>query len=358
MQRTSIRALIGTGLATMLLVAACGGGGAATPTPAAPTEGTATILPTTGSTTGPTSAAATTGPTSAAATTGAATTGPTQGPVVTAAPAATQVATGPANLNAAQEVQAGKQFDVTWTGPNAQGDYITIVLASAAKWTNESYFDTLNATSPRQLTAPSVDGAYALWYVSGADDSILARRAIRVTPFQGDLSAPASVMAGSKFKVTWHGPNGPRDYVTIVKSGATKWTDESYFYTTVGSPGTLIADIKPGSYELWYVIGSDSAVKARRSITVTPYVVTLKAPATVSKGAHFNVKWTGPNGPQDYITIVPAGSAPGSYGSYAYTQNGSPVSLTAPTTAGNYEIWYASDRVKDLVFKKITIKVK
>lgn len=348
MQRTSIRASIGTGLATMILVAACGGGGAATPTPAAPTEGTAT--------TGPTGA--TTGPTSPGATTGAATTGPTQGPVVTSAPPATQVATGPANLDAAQEVQAGKQFDVTWTGPNAQGDYITIVLASATKWTNESYFDTQNATSPRKLTAPSADGAYALWYVSGADDSILARRAIRVTPFQGDLSAPASVMAGSKLKVVWHGPNGPRDYVTIVKSGATKWTDESYFYTTVGSPGTLVADIKPGSYELWYVIGSDSAVKVRRPITVTPYVVTLSAPGTVAKGAQFKVKWTGPNGPQDYITIVKAGSAPGSYLSYAYTQNGSPVTLTAPTTSGNYEIWYASDRVKDIVFKKINIKVK
>ena len=356
MHGTSIRASVGAGLATMILVAACGGGGAATPTPAAPTEGTATTVPTAAAAT---AGAATAGaPTAGAATAGAATAGPTQGPVVTAVPAATQVATGPANLDAAQEVLAGTQFEVAWTGPNAQGDYITIVLASATKWTDESYFDTLNATSPRKLTAPSVDGAYALWYVSGADDSILARRAIRVTPFQGDLSAPASVMAGSKLKVVWHGPNGPQDYVTIVKSGATKWTDESYFYTTVGSPGTLIADIKPGSYELWYVIGSDSAVKVRRSITVTPYVVTLKAPGTVSKGAHFTVKWTGPNGPQDYITIVPAGSAPGTYLSYAYTQNGSPVTLTAPTTAGNYEIWYASDRVKDLVFKKINIKVK
>jgi Ca-activated chloride channel family protein len=334
MHRTSIRASLGAGLAVMFLAAACGGGGGtATPTPVAPTVAPTQAPPSSGPTVAPPSIE------------------------VTQAPAATQGATGPANIDAPAEVQAGVQFDVAWTGPNAQGDYITIVLAGATKWTNEAYFDTPGSASPRQLTAPSQDGAYALWYVSGADGAILARRAIRVTPFQGDLLGPDSVMAGSVFEVSWHGPNGPGDYVTIVKSGATQWTNESYFYTNAGSPGKLTADIEPGSYELWYVIGSDSAIKSRRPITLTPYVVTLSAPGTVAKGAQFQVAWTGPNGPQDYITIVPAGSAPGTYLSYAYTQNGSPVTLTAPTDSGNYEIWYASDRIKQVVFKKIAIKV-
>ena len=97
---------------------------------------------------------------------------------------------------------------------------------------------------------------------------------------------------------------------------------------------------------------------ATAPITVTPLAITLQAPSEVSKGASFQVAWTGPNGPQDYITIVAAGSAPGSYTSYAYTANGSPVTLTAPATAGSYEIWYASDRVKNVVFFRITITVK
>ncbi len=82
--------------------------------------------------------------------------------------------------------------------------------------------------------------------------------------------------------------------------------------------------------------------------------------ARSSSGQHsatFTVKWTGPNGPSDCITIVPAGSPSGTWASYAYTVNGSPVTLTAPDTAGNYELWYASDRVKDVVFGKITIVV-
>lgn len=329
MHRTSIRATLGAGLGILVMtVAACaGGGGAATPTPAAPT------------------AVAATAP------------GATTGTAATTAPVATNVSTGPANLDAPQEVQAGASFDVTWTGPNKAGDYVTIVLGTATKWTVEPYFYTTSG-SPAKLTAPSADGAYALWYVSGADDSILARRAIRVTPFQGDLLGPESVMAGSQFDVAWNGPNGPGDYVTIVLAGAAKWTNESYFYTTAGSPGKLTAAIDPGAYELWYVIGADSSVKARRPITLVPYAVTLEAPRQVAKGAQFQVTWTGPNGPSDYITIVPAGSAPGTYLSYAYTAAGNPATIVAPDTAGAFEIWYASDRVKDLVFQRIAISVQ
>ena len=83
----------------------------------------------------------------------------------------------------------------------------------------------------------------------------------------------------------------------------------------------------------------------------------LTGPASVKGGSKFEVKWTGPDGPQDYVTIVPAGSAPGTYASYAYTTNGSPVTITADTAPGAYEIWYASDRVKGVVFASSPITV-
>jgi Ca-activated chloride channel family protein len=332
MQRTLNRARLSAGLAITILVAACGGAAPQTlppPTPAAPTP-----------------TAATPGATTAA----------TAGATASAAPAATTVSTGPATLEAVQEIEAGKTFQITWTGPNAPGDYVTIVQASAAKWTVEPYFYTTSG-SPGTLTAPSGDGAYALWYVSGTDDSILVRRAIRVTPFKGDLLGADTVQAGSQFEVAWNGPNGPRDYVTIVKLGAAKWTNESYFYTTAGSPGKLTASIEPGAYELWYVIGSDDSIKARRAITVSPYVVTLEAPKEVARGAQFKVTWTGPDGPSDYITIAPAGSPVGTYLSYAYTTAGSPATIMAPPEAGQYEVRYASDRVK-ITFKSVAITVK
>jgi Ca-activated chloride channel homolog len=283
----------------------------------------------------------------------------TKPPSTTTSVAATTTlgSTSEASLDGPSEVAAGEKFAIKWTGPSAQGDYITIVAAGAAKWTNEPYFYASPGASPGSLVAPVKDGAYALWYVSGEDDTILARRAIRVTPFEGALGALAEVQAGSVFDVAWNGPNGPGDYVTIVAVGAAKWTNESYFYTSNGNPGRLVAPLETGEYVLWYVTGADDATMATRPITVTPYTVTLDAPDTVAHGSTFQVAWTGPNGPSDYITIVPAGSAPGTYLSYAYTNSGSPASLIAPDAAGKYEIWYASDRVKNVVFATINIVV-
>lgn len=332
-------------LATLALVTACASSdGVSTGSAVATTTTAATTTAATTTTTKP--ATTTTKP----ATTVASTT-------TAAASTTTAAASDEVTLDAPSEVAAGEKFDVDWTGPAASGDFITIVAAGASAWTDEPYFYASSAATPGSLVAPVEEGAYALWYVAGADDTILARRAIRVTPFEGALGGPAEVEAGTTFEVAWAGPNGPGDYVTIVAADATTWTGESYFYTASANPGTLVAPIEVGTYVLWYVTGSDSATMATRPIKVTPYTVTLDAPATVQRGAQFEVTWTGPDGPSDYITIVPAGSPPGTYLSYAYTASGSPASLTAPDTAGDYEIWYASDRVQDVVFGKIDIVV-
>lgn len=251
---------------------------------------------------------------------------------------------GPASLTGPAEVAAGASFEVAWTGPNAQGDYITIVAKGATRWTNEPYFYT-SAANPGKLAAPTTAGDYELWYVNGPDDTILARNPITVLAFVGTLEAPADVQAGTEFEVAWTGPNGPGDYVTVVAKGATRWTNESYFYTAAGSTGKLTAPVEAGDYEVWYVAGQDSAPKVRRPITVSAVAITLDAPAVVQKGAQFQVSWTGPNLPSDYLTIVPAGAPEGAFTSYAYTASGNPVTLTAPEAAGNYEIRYASDRV-------------
>ena len=307
MLRTSIRTLPGLGLAVTLLVAACGGGAASTPTPAPPTAG-----PTTAATT-----SATTGP------------------------AATNVSTGEPGLNALAEVPAGSTIEVAWTGPNANGDFVTLVKAGTAEWTNEDYFYTTEG-SPANLSAPSTAGAYELWYVSGADRSILARRNITLMPFTGSLLAPESVMANTEFEVAWNGPGGTGDYLTIVKAGAERWTNEDYFYTTEGSPSKLLAPLEAGAYEIWYVIGSDSAVQARRPITVTPATATIAPPNEVDRGSTFQVPWTGPNGPGDFLTIVAVGAPNTAYLNYMYTTTPSPASLVAPAEGGAYEVRYVT----------------
>jgi Ca-activated chloride channel homolog len=320
MVRTSHRTLP-AGLALGVLLAACGGG---TPSP--------TLPPPTGGPTAPPSSAP------------------------ESLPAATSPSTGAPSLTAADEVQAGSEFEIAWTGPNAQGDYVTIVKAGTAAWTNEDYFNA-SSGSPGRLLAPTEPGAYELWYVSGADKSVLVRRPISILAFVGSLDAAAAVQANTEFDVTWAGPSGPGDYVTIVKAGATQWTDERYFNATGASPQKLLAPVEPGAYELWYVTGTDRVIQVRRPITVTPTSATLDGPDDVAHGAQLQVAWTGPNGPADYITIVPLGSPEGTYLSYADTTNGSPVTLTAPDAGGNYELWYVVGQDRTIL-ARVPIVVK
>lgn len=319
MNRMSIGVRCASALLVGLFVAGCGGGPPASPTPAPPSA-----------------------PPSAAP--------------LTASAAPTQGSTGPASLQALDTVGAGVDLEVTWTGPNGQGDYITIVTAGTTEWTNQDYFYTTEG-SPGHLTVPSGDGAYELWYVVGADKTILARRPLTVTPFAGDLLGPDEVGANTEFDVAWNGPNGPGDYVTIVKADATKWTNEDYFYTTAGSPGTLLAPLDAGAYELWYVIGSDSTIQSRRPITVTAASATLDGPEDVVQGAEFEVTWTGPNGPGDYVTIVAADAERWTNEPYFYTRDGNPGTLTAPETSGDYELRYITGQ-GSVPIESVPIQVK
>ncbi len=293
----------------VLVLAACGGGGAS-PTP--------TAEPTPEST-----------PSASAA------------PSEEATPTATPNS-GEATFDGPTEIEAGADFEVAWTGPDNQGDYIAIVPVNATEWTNsDDYFNT-NAGSPGGLTAPTTPGSYELAYFDGASEEIVARTPIEVTPFSGDLLAPDEVAGGTVFSVAWNGPNGSGDYITVMEVGAGNWNGEDYFNTSTGSPGDLVAPIKAGSYEIRYVSGTGAVVQATLPITVLELEATIDGPDEVAAGEQFDVEWTGPDGPGDYITIVPEGAEPRTYLSYFGTSVGSPGTLTAPEDPGEYELWYVT----------------
>ncbi len=249
------------------------------------------------------------------------------------------------------EVEAGAQFDVEWTGPNAQGDYVAVVPQGAEEWTNtDDYFNT-NAGSPGTLTAPTKDGAYEVWYVDGATEEVLLSVGITILPFTGDLLAPDEVPAGTEFEVAWNGSGGQGDYVTIVPEGAEEWTStDDYFDVSVGPIGLLYAPMKDGEYEIWYV-SANREIQLRRPIVVLPLEITIDAPDEVAAGSTFQVSWTGPDGQGDYITIVAAGAPVGSFLDYFYTSTGPTGEIDAPDEPGQYELWYATERVRGVFFR-------
>jgi Ca-activated chloride channel family protein len=258
-------------------------------------------------------------------------------------------------VQAPASLPADTPFNVDWTGPNNQGDYISILPAGATEWINEAYFYTYVGT-PGQMVAPTTPGNYKVVYIDGTSRNFKAQQPMTVTAFEGSVSGPASVAAGTVFSASWTGPNALGDYITIVAKGATQWTDESWFYTANGSPGNLAAPLVAGEHELWYV-ASDRTVMTRTPITVLPLAASVTVATSANKGASISVGWTGPNAPGDYITIVAAGAAEGSYLSYAYTGAGNPVNITAPDTAGAYEIRYVyGSNGQTLVSQAIQIK--
>ena len=129
----------------------------------------------------------------------------------------------------------------------------------------------------------------------------------------------------------------------IADAGGKTFTGSSYSYPSNSKDNTvkLIAPIKPGDYQVVYLMGKQTLASEKLKVGGTS--ATVKAPATVQAGGDLEVLWTGPDNPQDYISIVPAGSEKRPTRSdYAYTSlsTAGGVVLVAPEELGAYELAY------------------
>jgi Ca-activated chloride channel family protein len=62
----------------------------------------------------------------------------------------------------------------------------------------------------------------------------------------------------------------------------------------------------------------------------------------VQVGTTFEVRWHGPDGPGDFISVAPEGSRWQRKLDWAFTSAGSPARLAAPFSRGRYEVRYIS----------------
>jgi len=244
-------------------------------------------------------------------------------------------------LTAVETAFAGASIEITWKGPNAARDFITIVAPDAAEGAYNGYAYTTEGTT-LQVQSPDSPGTYEIRYVSGQSNATLVRVPLTLTAATVTLNAPETANAGGSISVEWLGPNNARDYITIVEVGADAGTYTSYAYTTAGSPATITAFDTAGTYELRYVSGQSEATLATRMITVEAVVTSLEAINTAVAGATIDVTWKGPNANLDYVTIVSPDAAEGTYKGYAYTRDGAVLQVQSPDIAGAYEIRYVS----------------
>lgn len=166
------------------------------------------------------------------------------------------------------------------------------------------------------------------------------------------LTVPERVTAGAAFTIEWTGPDNQDDYITIVPAGAPADVYTSYRETSEGSSLELMAPVEPGAHEVRYVTSRSRTILASAPLEVVPAKASLDAPAEVTLGATLEVTWTGPDNQGDFITIVPVGAADDAYASYANTETGSPVTITAPAQAGQAELRYVSGQGRKVLARR------
>ena len=154
------------------------------------------------------------------------------------------------------------------------------------------------------------------------------------------VQPPAQVIAGADFQVTWTGPANRDDYLTIVRKDTPDGTYAHYALTRTGNPLSLTAPVEPGDCEVRYMTSRSRSVLGRAPITVLPAGATLSAVDEITLDTPVSVAWTGPNNPNDYITIVAKDEADGQYGNYTLTNKGSPLTVNSPLTTGDAELRY------------------
>jgi len=105
-------------------------------------------------------------------------------------------------------------------------------------------------------------------YVSGHDDKVLARRAIKIIAAKIALRAPPRP-AGAPVAIEWTGPNNQNDYITIVPKSARMARRD----TSPGprlAPGQRGPPDQPGPCEVRYINGQDDRVLARIPLEIVP----------------------------------------------------------------------------------------
>lgn len=100
-----------------------------------------------------------------------------------------------------------------------------------------------------------------------------------------------------------------------------------------------------GAYELRLLERRDAdiVVLASQPLGLKAPLATVAAPARVKPGASFPARGIGPQGPKDFVTLVPVGAPPEARDTYFLPSDNSEATLEAPREAGAYELRYVMD---------------
>ena len=242
-------------------------------------------------------------------------------------------------VSAPESVAGGASFTVEWQNGVHPRDYVTIVPADAPADAYDEYFRIDNNASDT-LQAPAGIGDYEVRYLLMSSGEAVASTPIEVVEKTVSVSAPETVTAGTAFTVEWTDVVHPRDYVTVVETGAPEDAYTDYIRVGDDRNGSLPAPAQPGQYEVRYVLSENGRAVASAPLEVTAAETSVSAPESAVAGSTATVSWTNGIHPRDYVTVVPVGAAGDAYGDYERVGSGNDASLPVPAEPGDYEVRY------------------
>ncbi|MEW6441162.1 MAG: VWA domain-containing protein [bacterium] len=255
---------------------------------------------------------------------------------------------GTAKLTAPASVPAGSEFEVQWQGPDSRNDYIAIARKDHKDRAYRHYVYTEKG-NPACLRAPGDTGDHELRYVHAQTGKVIGKADIKVTPVEASLKPPASAQVAREFDVAWEGPDYEGDYIAICRPEDPDDAYQNYSYTRGGHPARLRAPSDAGTYEVRYIMATDTKVLARALVAIEGVGAKVEVPEFVDMAAEFEVRWQGPNNPGDYISIALPGGDGNAYKAYTYTKQGTPLKLRAPSDPGQYEVRYILDQGRKIL---------
>lgn len=174
-----------------------------------------------------------------------------------------------AMVTAPARIAAGERIEITWSGPEKDEDFLSLAYAGSP---DDTYVEWVRVEdgSPAVFRTPESPGSYEVRYVDGQTGEARARASVELVAVPIELITPETVTTGMRFEVLWTGPASHGDFLAISKPGNPPHRYSDWAPTNVGSPLTLAAPNKPGTYEIRYVAKTGQEILARSVIEIQP----------------------------------------------------------------------------------------
>jgi hypothetical protein len=174
-----------------------------------------------------------------------------------------------AEVQAPASADMGSRFEVTWSGPAADGDYVTVARPKQAPGAYLS-MTRVREGNPVKIWAPGEAGEFEVRYVLARGTKLLAKAPITINAVTASVEATDPVKVNGWIEVKWAGPGNEGDFVSIARADQAPGASLGRTRLKQGELARVRAPNTPGEYEVRYILGRGNKLLAKSSITIQP----------------------------------------------------------------------------------------